>query len=122
MGFTLPLVSQVGMFSSIALSPQENLPSGETSYRVAFLQAIFTLESESSNYQLVIIDRDGSNRRIVFPPNGEPGIEPNQILWSPDGQRLAVMYKNDLWLIDPGINLNQQLTADGQTIAFDWSP
>lgn len=122
MGFTLPLVSQVGMFSSIALSPQENLPSGETSYRVAFLQAIFTLESESSNYQLVIIDRDGSNRRIIFPPNGEPGIEPNQILWSPDGQRLAVMYKNDLWLIDPGTNLNQQLTADGQTIAFDWSP
>lgn len=120
--FTFPLVSQVGMFSSIALSPQDKLPSGETSYRVAFLQAIFPLESESSNYQLVIIDRDGSNGRIIFPPIGEPGIEPNRILWSPDGKRLALMYKNDLWLIDPGTNLNQQLTADGQTIAFDWSP
>lgn len=120
--FTIQLVSQVGMFSSFALSPQNALPSGESNYTVAFLQAIFPLESERSSYQLVLVDRDGSNRRTIFPPLGEGGIEPNRILWSPKGDKLAIIYRKDLWLIDPEFELNQQLTADGQTIAVDWGP
>ena len=120
--YTIALVSQVGMFSSFAPSPMEQLPSGENTYTVALLQAIFPLESETSNYHLVLIDRDGSNRRTIFPPDGENGIEPNRIRWSPEGDKLAIIYRSDLWLIDQQIGLDLQLTADGQTIAFDWSP
>ena len=110
------------MFSSFSTSPQRALPSGESEYTIAFLQAIFPLESERSNYELILVDRDGSNNITVFPPTGEAGIEPGQILWSPDGKKLAIIYRDDLWLIDPGNDLFQQLTADGQTIAFDWGP
>jgi dipeptidyl aminopeptidase/acylaminoacyl peptidase len=120
--FTIRLVPQVGMFSSFTPSPTSALPSGESEYSIAFLQAIFPLESERSNYELILIDRDGSNNKMIFPPIGEAGIEPGRILWSPDGKKLAIIYRNDLLLIDPGSNLYQQLTADGQTIAFDWGP
>lgn len=120
--FIVRLVSQVGMFSSFAPSPPKALPSGESNYSVAFLQAKFPLESERSHYELVLVDRDGSNRRTVFPPTGEIGLEPGQILWSPEGKKLAIIYRDNLWLIDPENDLFQQLTADGETIAFDWGP
>jgi Tol biopolymer transport system component len=120
--FTIRLVQQVGMFSSFTPSPSNELPSGESEYTIAFLQAIFPLESERSNYELILVDRDGSNNTTIFPPSGEAGIEPGRIMWSPDGEKLAIIYKNNLLLIDPGNDLFQQLTADGQTIAFDWGP
>jgi Tol biopolymer transport system component len=95
------------MFSSIAVSPEFALPSGESSFTVAFLQAIFPLESERSNYQLILADRDGSNRRTIFPPVGERGIEPNLMSWSPKGDKLAIIYRKELWLIDPQSELRQ---------------
>jgi hypothetical protein len=50
------------------------------------------------------------------------GLEPGKITWSPDGSQIATLYKNDLWVIDIGLDLSQRITADGQTIAYDWSP
>jgi Tol biopolymer transport system component len=115
-----PLVRQAGMFSHLAPSMIRELPYEETSYLLAFLQAVFPLESETSHYSLVLMDHDGSNRRDVFPPQGEVGLEPGQILWSPDGSRLAILYQGDLWIIDSERELLQRMSADGQTSAFDW--
>jgi Tol biopolymer transport system component len=115
-----PLVRQSGMFSYLAPSAIEELPYDETSYSLAFIQATLPLESETTHYRLVLMDHDGSNRRDVFPPQGEVGLEPGQIRWSPDGGRLAILYQDDLWIIDCQLDLPQRITANGQTLAFDW--
>jgi hypothetical protein len=115
-----PLVHQTGMFSNIALSPENDTPSGEGSFDLAFLQAIDPLESEQSRYRVVVMDSDGSNPQSIFPAEGEMGLEPGEMIWAPDGSRIAVLYQNNLWLIDLGMDLAQRITADEQTIAFNW--
>jgi hypothetical protein len=117
-----PLVERSGMFSQIAVSPNENPLVGESSSSVAYLQAIEPLESETSDYRLVLLDQDGSNKRTVFPPEWEPGMEPGSILWAPDASRIAFIYQNNLWILDPQNVITQPVTAEGQTSAFDWSP
>ncbi len=89
---------------------------------MAFLQALTPLQSQDSTYRLAIMDRDGSNLRLLFPPEGEPGLEPQRVAWSPSGDRLALIYRGDLWVIDAESGLGQQLTGDGQVIAYDWKP
>ena len=108
------------MFASIETSPFNNRVAGEDAYQLAYLQAIFPSASETSRYRLIIMDRDGSNRKSIFPPDGEQGLEPGTIRWSPNGEQLAVIYNLDLWLIDPESGQSQRLTADGQTQSFDW--
>ncbi|MCH7588341.1 MAG: G5 domain-containing protein [Chloroflexi bacterium] len=119
-GYKVQLVNQTGMFSYLETSPLKDRVAGEDAYQLAYLQAIFPSASETSRYRLIIMDRDGSNRKIIFPPEGEPGLEPGAIRWSPNGERLAVLYNLDLWLIDPESGKSQRLTADGQTQSFDW--
>jgi hypothetical protein len=121
-GFIGPLAQQVGMFASIACSAQEYSLQGEAAYQLAYLTGIFPLESQSSNYRLVVMDRDGSNRHIIFPPEDKTGVNPGSLLWSPGGDQIAILYQQDLWIIDTESGLSQQVTADGQAIAFDWKP
>jgi hypothetical protein len=118
----LNLIPQTGMFSQPVVSPDVTLPSGEDSYRVAFLQALSPLESADSRYRLVVVDRDGSNARTLFPPSGEAGLEPQTVVWSPDGSRIALVYRGDLWVIDIAAGSGQPLTGDGQTVHVDWMP
>lgn len=119
-GYDIRLANQTGMFAFLESSPFNENIVGEDAYQLAYLQAIFPSESETSRYRLMIMDRDGSNRKSIFPPEGEPGMEPGTIRWSPNGERLALLYKMDLWLIDPESGQSQRLTADGQTQNFDW--
>lgn len=119
-GLQLPLASKTGMFAHPSVSPAIVLSSGEISYKVAFLQAISPLESESSTYRLMVMDRDGSNLRALFPDPGEPGLEPQQGAWSPEADRIAIVYRGDLWVVDVDSGLGQRLTAEGQTLNYDW--
>lgn len=116
-----PLAHQSGMFSYLASSPERELLSGETAYSLAFLQATYPLESETSHYRLTLMDHDSSNRKIIFPAEGEMGMEPVKIVWAFDGTWIATIYQNNLWIIDPDSGLIQRITTDGQTNAFDWS-
>lgn len=119
------LVSErTGMFAYPSVSPILDVDTPEIAYKIAYLQAINPLESKSSSYRLVVMDRDGSNRRELFPVPGEPGLEPALPgpVWSPTGERIAVIYRNDLWVIDVQTGIGQQLTNDGQAILLDWSP
>jgi hypothetical protein len=120
-GRALPLHDRSGMFAEPVASPPRLLPSGEVDYQIAFLQALSPLESEGSRYRLVVVDRDGSNLRTLFPGDGEPGLEPHRVAWSPDGERLAVLYQGDLWIVDVTSGQAHRLTSDGQVTAFDWS-
>lgn len=120
----LRLVPRAGMFAYPSVSPTQQHESGEISSRVALLQAMAPLESETSGYRLMVMDRDGSNLRTLFPATGEPGIAQNELappVWSPDGQRLAVVYRGDLWIVDSVSGAGERLTGDGLTQAVDWT-
>jgi len=116
-----PLIRQSGMFTYLAPSPQYDLVSSEEAYSLAFLQAFDPLNSEASHYQLMVMDRDGSNLQSIFPAEGEMGLEPAEIIWAYDGSRIGTLYQNDLWVIDLASGQAHCITADHQTSAFDWS-
>src|SRR6185369_15857633 len=77
---TVQLAQQTGMFAYPSVS---NLDSSvrEKQYQIAYLQAIFPEQSETSRYRVVVMDRDGSNRRTIFPANDAPGLEPQTLAW-----------------------------------------
>jgi len=134
-GPTLHLVSQTGMFAYPLASPLQTTADGGLDYQLAFLQAIFPDQSETSRYRLTVIDRDGSNRRALFPPEEAPGMEPQQHwgAWSPApmpvvlgstlenlGYALAVIYQGNLWLVNIASGEATQVTGDGLTNRLIW--
>ena len=89
-------------------------------------------DSNQSRYSLLLIDRDGSNRRRVFPPGDGLGLQGRpDLAWSPDGVQLVVayqtrpavggVYQGDLYLVDALTGEVQQLTTDGTIRSPRWS-
>jgi hypothetical protein len=123
---TLTLTPGVGMFAYPVPSPLEERPSGERAYQVAYLQALFPAQSETSRYRLTVMDRDGSNRRELFPVEGAGGLEAQRVVWSPasleesQALALAVIYEDNLWLVDSTSGEAWQITGDGLTSRVDW--
>jgi hypothetical protein len=87
---------------------------------VAYLQALQPLKSEGSSYRLMVMDQDGSNAWAVFPGEGEGGLEPQRVAWSPQGGYLAFLYRGDVWVVEVSTGLAQPLTASGRVTAVDW--
>jgi hypothetical protein len=115
---------QTGMFALPSVS-RLHQNGNESGYDVAYMEAIFPVQSATSNYRLVVMDRDGSNRREVFPEQGRSGLEVQTPLWSPSpgpngNDFLAVMYQGNLWLIDSVNGQSQQVTSDGLIVRMDW--
>jgi hypothetical protein len=122
---TLTLATDVGMFALPTTSPR--IPGGGSgAYEIAYLQAIFPEQSDVSRYRLVVMDRDGSNRRELFPQADLPGLDPQRPAWAPepvadqDGLWLSVVYRGNLWLVDSGNGRALQVTTDGLVSAVDW--
>jgi hypothetical protein len=132
-GLNIQLVQQTGMYTS----PSSSYNLGETGkidYQIAFLQAIFPDQSLTSRYRLVVMDRDGSNHQIKFPPDGYTGIAPQvkpQVIelqlpvWAPRNESIrsvyiAVLYQGDIWLVDTQSDFSQQITGDGLIERMDW--
>jgi len=119
------IAEQTGMFAYTAISSIQS-SSRERAYLVAYLQAIFPEQSETSRYRIVVMDRDGSNRRTIFPANDAPGLEPQIPAWAPDliagqsGDFIAVIYQGNLWLVDSGNSQAYQVTGDGLVTRIDW--
>jgi hypothetical protein len=125
----LSLVSQSGMFAYPLVSPQQDLPSGEKAYQVAYLQAIFPSQSDTSRYRLIVMDRDGSNQHELFPGQERSGgLEPqmNWGAWSPAAMpdsgnyAIALIYQGNLWVVDSQSGQAQQITGDGLTSRVVW--
>jgi hypothetical protein len=124
-GGALKLATQSGMFALPSTSPALVRETGEVAYAVAFYQAIDPLSSQDSSYRLMVIDRDGSNMRTLFPAPDQPGLRGDDlqqpVVWSPDGDLIAVRSRGDLWIVEAASGQAQQITGDGQTAAFDWA-
>ena len=119
------IARQTGMFafpSSSALRPSGK----EKSYQIAYLQAIFPEQSETSRYRVIVMDRDGSNQHAVFPPSDAPGLEPQKPVWAPEpiegqvGDFLGIVYQGNLWLVDSSSGQAFQVTGDGLISRVDW--
>ncbi len=114
------LVSQSGMFAYPVASPL----FGESSFWVAYLQAVYPDKSDSSRYRLALMNPDGSDRRMLFPEEGAPGLEPQIAAWSPASEGfeplLAVIFEGNLWLVSTNGGQSQQITGDGSISKIDW--
>jgi Tol biopolymer transport system component len=125
-GEPIPLVSNVGMFAYPTASPAQTMPSGESAYQIAFLKAQFPSQSEGSPYRLMVMDRDGSNLRELFPTEGEPGLAPQQVVWSPEplfedqSYALSVIYQGNLWMVDVNSGEAHQITGDQMVSRIIW--
>jgi hypothetical protein len=135
-GAPIGLVKNVGMFAYPVTSPSLRrtnfirTDSGETlwqdAFSVAYLQAIFPDQSETSKYRLFVVDRDGSNPKGLFPEEGAPGLDAQEVVWSPTAMEtnghytVAVIYNGNIWFIDSETGVAQQVTGDGLTSRVDW--
>ncbi len=124
-GVPVAVVPSVGMFAYPQPSPIRSLPSGEDTFWVAYLEALSPTQSDTSGYRLMVMDRDGSNKRVLFPAEGAPGLQPQRFAWSPAGEEedsiwLAYLYQGNLWLVDVLTGQAQQLTGDGLATNLDW--
>lgn len=122
---TVSIIDSAGMFSYPAASPIRS-DGREKIYQIAYLQSIFIEQSETSRYRLMVMDRDGSNSRSLFPPTDASGIEPQTPIWSPEplegqtGDFIAIVYQGNLWLVDSGSDEAYQVTGDGLISGIDW--
>ena len=122
------IVQNVGMFSYPLPSPVQAKPSGEASYQVAYLQAVFPDQSATSNYRVALMDRDGSNQHLIFPALDKSGLQPSRGwgAWSPEplesngAYPLAVNYEGNIWIINTETGDSWQVTGDGRVQALDW--
>ena len=136
-GTPVSLVQDVGMFAYPEPSPftstlireidqDNNTQTIEYGFRVAYLQAIFPSQSESSRYRLFVMDRDGSNRMGLFPAEGATGVDPQRVVWSPypieetNHFAIGLIFQGNIWLIDSNNGPAQQITGDGLTVRIDW--
>jgi Tol biopolymer transport system component len=125
-GVPVRLAPQVGMFAYPQPSPFQVEPTGERGYQVAFLQAVFPTQSETSSYRLAVMDRDGSDRRLLFPAEGVTGLKPQQVVWSParvqaaEGYCILVIYQGNIWIVSAIDGRAWQITGDGLAGRISW--
>ncbi len=92
---------------------------------MAYLQAREPRQSDTRPYRLAIMDRDGSNRKLIFPAEDQQGLDPQKVAWSPatfdNGHFwLAVKYQGNLYLVDVVTGESRQVTGDGSIDIVDW--
>jgi Tol biopolymer transport system component len=115
-------VNDAGIWATPTWSP--GAPGNRTGYidsQIAYGRARSPYESVSSGYDLYLMDRDGSNRQRVFPPEGDLGLKAPQITWGPSGREMVTVHQNDVFLIDLDQNSIRRLTIDSSVQAVEWS-
>ncbi len=116
----LPLVERCGLFCYPV--PSSNDQSGK--FLVGYLTAILPDQSETSRYNLYVMDRDGSNRKKLFPGEGQQGLDPQFVGWSPlSGNsvfRLVFISQGNIMFADLPSGLIKQITGDGTVSKVIW--
>ena len=113
-----PLAKQTGMWARPVWSP----PDARGENQIAFGVALAPSNSEKSRYALVVMDRDGGNKKqIALGATQEDGLVTVEVAWSPDAKQLIVVRDGDLWLHDLTSARWGQLTANGAARLPRWS-
>jgi len=107
------LAEEVGMWSGPRWSPTGEL--------LLYGQAQSPRNSQDSRYELFVVDRDGSNSRRLFPPEGWMGLIAPDVAWSPAGDALLIEYEGNLYRLDVETGTPVQLTGDGQSSHPRWA-
>lgn len=124
--FATTVLKGAGIWSAPRYSPEiidtaSPFPRGY----LAYLRAREPYESIRGEYDLIVADRDGSNARAIFPPEGQPGMTAQEFAqdftWSPDGRQIAFIYQGNLWIVDVQTQVAHQLTLDGSASKPVWS-
>ena len=125
--FSAPVQTMAGMWAAPTFSPVAAHGEFNEGY-IAWLAARQPETSLSSQYDLMIADRDGSNEVRLFPAAREAGIERSDFAthappfaWSPDASQIAIIYQGDLWLVDVESAAATQVTFDGASTYPVWS-
>lgn len=118
---TIRLVINSGLFSY----PVPSAMDKENHYLIAYLSAILPDQSETSRYNLQIMDRDGSNQKKLFPGEGIQGLNPQTLVWSPDSESeetptLGFIVQGNIMLVSTSTGAITQLTGDGSVSKIDW--
>ena len=124
--------THVRLFNPAGMWAEPRWSPSSANSLIALGQIDQSFENSQSRYALWLIDRDGSNRRPVFPPDDRPGLQGRpDLAWSPDGTRLVITdqarqtpegaYQGDLYLVDAITGRFQQLTTDGTLRSPRWS-
>jgi len=109
---TAELASEAGMWAAPSYAPAGDY--------VIFGRARSPYVSQTSGYDLYVMDRDGSDRRRLFPPQDEIGLDYPELAWGPGGDRLIVVYQGYLYLIQLPDGEAHQLTTEGGATAVRW--
>ena len=88
---------------------------------LAYGQAQSPRNSQDSRYELFVMDRDGSNKRRLFPSEGFMGLIAPDVAWSPYGGALLFEYEGNLYSVDLETDELAQLTSDGQSSHPRWA-
>ena len=121
-------VEESGIWNHPHWSPfsQGELNEAQANSYIAFLRATNPLESLRSSYTLWLMDRDGSNARQLYPPEGEISHFPQEesfMTWGPNGQHIAFVYDDSLYLLKLSGGEPVRLTQDDSVISNPtWAP
>jgi hypothetical protein len=107
---SVKVVEQVGMWAKPAW--------GEAG--IAFGEAVNPLQSVNSRYTIQLIDRDGSNKRQLFPFRNQTGVQLPEMVWSPTGSELLFVYNGNLYLTSSPGSPPRQLTINSQASHPQW--
>lgn len=118
------MVNEAGMWASPSWSPGRRVDVGRWESLIAWGRAQNPYESVTAYYDVYVMDRDGSNRRRVFPQNPEDsqGVKHPEIAWGPTGTQLITVQRNDLFLVDLNLDVVRRLTNDGNIRLPRWTP
>jgi len=121
-------VNQAGMWGHLHWAPNGDAeaiarPQDE---QIAFLRSNDPVNSLRSSYSLWLMDRDGSNSRQIYPPQGENSQFPREqqfMAWAPDGDYIAFVFNSALFLLDLESQESWRVTQDDATISHPtWAP
>jgi dipeptidyl aminopeptidase/acylaminoacyl peptidase len=115
------VAEEVGMWASPVWSPAETMAADQQRSRIAYCTAVNPLDSQASEYELYVVDRDGSNETKLFPLHGEEGLQEPELAWSPWADGLLTVREGNLYLLSLSSGALRQLTADGGGTLPQWT-